>query len=197
MIKRILATLALLSISTPAFAAFKDVPVGHRYRNAIWFAESQGMVQGFKGGWFKPEQPMLRGEFLSIVMGLRPWGIDEPECDDLAWIPMDVSQHDWFFPAVQKASKYGIIRGFEDSTFKPHGILQMADAAVILARAYGLITVEEQMELEQTTTWYWPAAQALAARGILKSADIMPNKAITRGEAVAMIVALEKASPKK
>jgi hypothetical protein len=73
----------------------------------------------------------------------------------------------------------------------------MADAAVILARAYGLITVEEQMELEQTTTWYWPAAQALAARGILKSADIMPNKAITRGEAVAMIVALEKASPKK
>jgi hypothetical protein len=52
----------------------------------------------------------------------------------------DISKDDWFFQAVQNMQNVGIVKGFEDKTFRPNKELTRAEVTVLLDRMYGILT---------------------------------------------------------
>ena len=54
----------------------------------------------------------------------------------------DTANH-WAYPYIQKAAATGIMKGYDDGTFKPEIAVTRAQAAAILVRSLGLTTVEK------------------------------------------------------
>lgn len=116
-------------------ASFSDVENGAWYYTYVTFAKSKGFVSGYSDGTFRPDALITRAE--AVVMIMQMAGIVdyssfgfEPRFSDLT------SATDWFAPAVNLATDYGIIEGYGDGSFRPYANLSRAEAAVIAVRVW-------------------------------------------------------------
>lgn len=62
----------LLTSTAFAMESFVDVPTDHRYYEDIMWAKEKGLINGFKDGTFKPDEPIKKGELATIFWKL--WG---------------------------------------------------------------------------------------------------------------------------
>jgi hypothetical protein len=77
-------------------ACFPDVPSGTWFAKFVCFAKKQGIVGGYPGGTFKPEQPVNYAEALKILAGVFEYGV-APGAGDR-----------WYEPYVVEAKKRGV-----------------------------------------------------------------------------------------
>lgn len=103
----------------------------------------------------------------------------------------------WARDAVSLAIHAGIIRGYEDGSFRPSGNVTRAEMATMLARATGLPIKEGAAtpfaDDEQIPVWAKGAVTEMQEQGIVTGrADqqFAPNDTATRAEAVTMILRL-------
>ena len=94
---------------------------------------------GDNDGAFRPEAPMTRAEFVSVLS--RIWNaennIQSDEGDSLIF--NDVNKSDWYFDNVNWASANGLINGFENGEFRPNNFITREDICVILDRFYEML----------------------------------------------------------
>jgi uncharacterized repeat protein (TIGR02543 family) len=111
---------------------FSDV-TGHWAEANIMRAVNAGIVSGYPDGTFKPSHTVTRAEFAVMLMNmLKPQG----EGAALAFTDT-VKIGAWAQTAVAQAVQAGIIKGYEDGTFRPDAIITRAEMAVMLANALG------------------------------------------------------------
>ena len=112
----------------------------------------------------------------------------------------DIRETDWYHEPVAAAQKYGLIRGFEDGTFRPAEKITREQAMSILAQAMALtnletpgasaVRLEAFADAEQIAEW--------AVEGVIRSLNagivagrtetqLAPKAFITRAEAVVII----------
>ena len=75
-----LAIILAVSLCTPAYAAgtyFSDVPYGHTFYDAIFWAVDKGITGGYSDGTFRPGAGCTRGQVVTFLY--RAAG--EPEVD--------------------------------------------------------------------------------------------------------------------
>lgn len=143
--KRIFASLVLSSILLLANAAspvgsalapadFPDVADSNPHGAAIKELVAQGILQGYEDGNFKPDQDVTRAEAVKIaLMGL---GISIDGAADLPPLQFsDVSNSDWFYDYLKIAVKRGIVKGYEDGTYKPSQTVNRAEAVKLVLLA--------------------------------------------------------------
>lgn len=155
---------------------------------------------------FKPFQNITRAEFVKLVVDVfgikKAYYIGEEPFSDVK------SRDDWFYPYVLGAYNAGLIKGYEDSTFRPHAPINRAEALKIALSAY-----RESFEDKQTadssfadTEGHWAKtyAEFAATKGIIKGFDLQkaldskpklyfaPDRLITRAEAVKIIAEIRK-----
>ena len=107
---------------------------GHWAEEAVRQAVAKGMVAGYPDGTFRPDHPITRAEFtVMLVRALRLEGTGAP----LTFTDRD-QIGSWAAEAIGLAVEAGIVRGYEDGSFRPDEPITRAEMAVMIANALKL-----------------------------------------------------------
>lgn len=132
-----------LNIRFETTRPFVDVDEEAWYALAVERAYNAGFVEGnfgADGRIFRPGDPITRAEAITILGRASaalskntPYG---NEClTNNQPIFEDVQTGDWFCAAVGNGHTYGIVKGRSAGKFDPNGLLNRADAAIMIRRA--------------------------------------------------------------
>ena len=114
---------------------FSDVAVGDWYAQAVNWAASVGVVNGFDDGTFQPNAAITREQMAAILRNFAAYkGMDVSTTGDLSTYTDATSVSDWAKDSVTWAVGSGLIGGYEDSTLRPQGNTTRAEAAAMLQR---------------------------------------------------------------
>ena len=117
---------------------FTDVAEGDWYAQAVNWAASVGVVNGFDDGTFQPNAAITREQMAAILRNYAAYkGLDVTAADDLANYSDASSVSDWAKESIQWAVGSGLLGGYEDGTLRPQGTTTRAEVASVLQRALG------------------------------------------------------------
>lgn len=143
-IKLSIASLLLtLSMSSAAFASFKDVDKTETYQKGIEYLQELGIVNGYPDGTYGPETDVNRAEMLKIVLGAV--GVTDEDLDlhkneeCFADVPKDA----WFTKYVCYAKAEGFVSGYEDNTFRPANPVNVVEAIKIVLEIFEIPYVQD------------------------------------------------------
>lgn len=185
-----LLSVFMVLAGSKTFASFTDIPKNHSNFNAISYAEKEGIVKGYADGTFRPSAKINRAEFTKIILEAT---LSNPKCNSESNGGFsDVRSDEWFAPYICQAKQLGIIRGYDDGTFRPGAPIKEAEAAKIAAEAFELRTTSA------SKLWYEPYFV------ILRTIDVLPptmgnnpGRSINRGEMAELIYLMSSKRPRK
>ncbi|MFX3631934.1 MAG: S-layer homology domain-containing protein [Candidatus Pristimantibacillus sp.] len=175
---------------------FSDI-TNHWAKTSIEDMASRLIVQGNTEQQFLPNTQITRAEFTTIVVrALGLSAVDQPVEFT------DVQPSDWFYDTVAAGVNSGLIKGYEDGSFKPEQNLTREEAMVIIFRALersGMdISISETKvneilqafnDNDQFNAWSRTAAAINIQYNIINGVDgsALPDKNITRAETAAIV----------
>ncbi len=163
---------------------------------AIDYVTQQQIMLPTSAGDFDGEGTVSRLEFTLDVVDRFYGDIGTEGCFDhlapsstarFTRLFRDVGVDEWFAPRLCTAMRAGLIRGNADGTFRPFSSINSAEAATILARAYGF-----PRGTGTGIPWYAGSVESLRIRGALAQA-VAPEMPIRRSAMAEMIYALRNA----
>lgn len=116
---------------------YTDVDPGAWYGEAVRWATSEGVVGGYGGGRFGPNDPITREQFAAMLWryaGNEGYDVSVGENTDLLSYTDAQTVSEYAIPAMQWAVGTGIIGGTTPSTLTPYGGATRAQAAMMLMR---------------------------------------------------------------
>ncbi len=122
-----MALLAVLVGAQPALA-YTDVAQTHPYAVAIADLSDRGIVAGYAGDTFRPDNPLFRAQFAKMICGAMGLVVTEATpypFNDLGPDTASLYPHEYVGAAAQE----NIILGWADETFRPY--LNVTRAAVV------------------------------------------------------------------
>ncbi len=134
-LRRAMACVIALALLTPTTfapvqsyaAGFSDIS-GHWAKDYINSAISKGVVKGYTDGTFKPDKPVTRAEFASMVnKALSNAGSASISFND-------VPSSEWYYSDISKAVAAAYVSGYSDNSFKPNSPITREEAAVMISR---------------------------------------------------------------
>ncbi|MDU6113842.1 MAG: S-layer homology domain-containing protein [Paeniclostridium sordellii] len=192
--KKIISTIALgviigaSTICANANPKLSDVN-GHWANKEIQQFISNGFINGYEDGTFKPDNSITRAEFVKIAN--KYFGFTAKGNENFT----DVNQGDWFYNDICIAQKEGYINGYEDGTFKPDKTITREEAAKIIT----WIKNREDVKIDKlnnfidghkVSDWAKKYVEGAIEFGYIKGDDkgkINPLSNITRAESVSML----------
>lgn len=113
--------------------AYTDT-VGHWAEEAIKLVTATGYMRGYEDNSFKPEKYITREEIATVLSNMNlNENVEEIEKVTLF---SDVKESRWSYNSIKKIAQLGILKGYEDGTFKPKKDISREEMAVILKRAF-------------------------------------------------------------
>lgn len=178
--------LATMFLPSVGFAEFIDSN-GREDTMAIEWLQNSSIVQGYSDGSYRPEQNISRAEFLKIAISVaNNNGTENPtykkdcsqtEIKNITNTFWDVYPSDWHAEIICKAYKSGIIKGYQDGSFKPNQTISKAEAAKIIT-----ISMGESIPNEGTQ-WFDPFFSVLKnEKAVDESFITTPHQPLTRGQ---------------
>lgn len=111
----------------------------HWAKDAVNDMGSRLVINGVNKTTFNPNADITRAEFAAIIV--RGLGL---KLGDGKTAFADVPANSWYAGAVETASEYGLITGFEDGTFQPNAPITREQAMNIIAKAMKLTGIADQ-----------------------------------------------------
>jgi len=106
---------------------------GHWAETFIVILNQQGIIAGFPDRTFRPNEPVTRAQFASIINN----AFNEPfERQPIRF--RDVPSNDWAASQIQRAHLMGFLQGFPDRTFRPNKDILRVNALIALASGLDL-----------------------------------------------------------
>ncbi len=84
-------------------------------KDYISFVAVRGKINGVGNNQFAPNKNVTRAEFLKMIFGALNIEANAAELS-----VSDVTADDWYAPFVAFAMQNGIVKGYEDGTFRPN-----------------------------------------------------------------------------
>ncbi len=165
--------------------AFPDIR-GHWAEPSIHRFMESGFVKGYPDGMFRPDRPITRAEFVTILTAALQWA---PTGDRTF---ADSNNH-WARTAISTAYAHGLVRGLGDDTFAPDLPITREQMAVMAASALHLEKPKVAPSFtdgEQISPWAREAFEAAAKRAIVSGypdGTARPQTQATRAEAIMVI----------
>lgn len=129
--KLFVMTIILFILSSTAAYSFTDIN-----NENVNFLSKSGIISGYEDGSFKPEQPISRAEFSTVMcraLGLSDYA--QSLKDEQMFF--DVPTTHWACGYVNALAKKGIINGTGDGNFDPESTVTHAQVSKIIASAMG------------------------------------------------------------
>ena len=115
--------------------SFTDVADGQWYTEAIRWAQSTGVVNGYDAESFGTNDNITREQLASILMRYAALkGVDVAKKADLAKFDDAASISSWALESVEWANAAGILNGRTETTIAPTGNATRAEAAAMVQR---------------------------------------------------------------
>ena len=192
----------LLTCLTALAQNFSDLNSSYWAYNAIQSLASQNIITGYSDGTFRPDNPVTRAEFATMIINNLNQG-NAYISDKTTYT--DVPRGFWAYNNIQKANNLGLIRGFPDGTFRPNAYISKAEVLTILANAARIVQLSKQ-EAEQILDRFYdvssipdwavvPVARAVNAGLVVNYPQpnfLMPEKKATRADVAAMLYNLSQ-----
>jgi hypothetical protein len=182
----VLAVSQSADVPTKSAINISDIS-GHWAEANIKLAVSSGIVSGYPDGTFKPNHTVTRAEFAVMLMNsLKTQGEGaQLTFTDTAKIGS------WAQKSVAQAVQAGIIKGFEDGTFRAEAEITRPEMAMMMASALSLAiqsdTVTDFADDKSIPAWAKGAVAAVKKLGIVEGKganEFDPNAKTTRAEAI-------------
>ncbi|SDJ91991.1 S-layer homology domain-containing protein [Paenibacillus typhae] len=125
---------------------FADV-ANHWAKDAVNDMGSRMVINGVNETAFNPNADITRAEFAAIIV--RGLGLKLGEGKTAF---ADVATDAWYAGAVETASEYGLITGFEDGSFRPNDAITREQAMNIIAKAMKLTGLAERTGTADTSS---------------------------------------------
>lgn len=109
---------------------FGDVPADAWYLSQLSELSAMGVIIGDDQGRIRPEDPITRAEFLTILAKFFP---TEPAYSAFIDVPAD----HWAYDTISCAAVRGWVSGYEDGTFRPDAPITRAEGVSMLNRVLG------------------------------------------------------------
>ena len=148
-------------------------------------------VQG-SAGQFHPESSLTRGEAVTLLARLT---VDGEGKNLYTWEEgtggfSDVSPGNWYSSYVHFAQKYGIVRGYNDGTFRPTQAVSRAELVKMVTSFF--VVTGGSHSFPDVSNGYWAAREIsfAAARGWItggSDGSFQPERSVTRAEAVKIL----------
>ena len=157
-------------------------------------SEHKAYIFGYNDGTFRPDNNMSRAEAAAIFARL----ISEQKGEKISGKSNfnDVSKSEWYSDYIGYLSKYGIIKGYADNTFRPNDNVSRAEFVAMTVRFNSLFNDVKKgsytVKYTDVATNYWAYSDVAYAKhaGWLNGyADgtFKGDNAITRAEVVTVV----------
>ncbi|MBO0602563.1 S-layer homology domain-containing protein [Sporosarcina sp. E16_3] len=169
--------------------SFKDVKDTHQFYEAIKSLTSRGVISGYEDGTYKPGQQISRAhaaKIMALALNLDTENVVDPGFKD-------VKKGSPYYGHIAALVQAGIIKGYEDNTFKPAGNLTRAHVAQMLVLGFKL----EEEKLSNlpfkdvnNKQWFANHIQTLFSNKITAgttATTFSPNAFVTRGQVASFI----------
>ena len=114
---------------------FPDVPSGAYYENAVNWAVSAGVVEGYEDNTFRPNQKITREEMVAIFYRYAQFkGYDVSATSDLSAFKDGSAVQPYAQAAMEWAVNVGLIIGTDVGTLVPRGLTKRCDFAMVVER---------------------------------------------------------------
>ena len=157
----------------------------------------KGILEPELNGKLHLDRAISRGEFVEMLV-LDTYGFNFSKTSSVHEFT-DLHFGDSFFDTVQFLTKKGVIRGYEDESFRPMQDLSRAEAVKILLATEEIIPTKIDLAVEpmftDTIGWERQWVEEAARRGIVQGYEdgtFRPQVALTRAEAAKVIVQSRK-----
>ncbi|MFN7160325.1 MAG: S-layer homology domain-containing protein [Candidatus Gracilibacteria bacterium] len=163
---------------------FNDVPSNHIHDSGILYIKSEGIVEGYADGSFRPDSPINRAEFTKILVAANvKENLSNWQTDSAAKCFSDFTKSEWYTSYVCLAKSKGIISGNPDGTFRPANNINLAEALKIVMKQYAIKT-----EAITGEPWYEEYMRAAREKRFLITIPDDPAHIVTRGEMADIIL---------
>jgi len=200
-------TVTILSTSNSVYVAavnvktFTDIS-SHWAKTNIDLLAGKQIVSGATASSFAPNRTVTRAEFAAMLV--RALGLSNNGGKAAATFT-DVAATAWYADAIDAAARFGLIKGFEDGTFRPNKTITREQMAVMAANALKFAEAAgakgKQLDLAAVSfkdeaaihVWALDEVKQVAAAGILEgkgNSAFLPLDLASRAEAATMITRL-------
>ncbi len=116
--------------ATDTLQGYSDVPDNHWAAEAIRELQAKHIMLGVTEDRFAPNRPLTRAEFATLAVR---WQQLAPATGDLSTSFKDVKGH-WALPSITTLMQTGVVKGYEDGTFRPNGGVTRAELVTMMNR---------------------------------------------------------------
>ena len=171
-------------VSTPITAFGSNDLNNHWAANTINEWKNEGLASGYPDGTFKPDKPITRAEFMSMVNKVFNF---KTETDEFFY---DISETDWYYSTVRTAMSIGYINGYPDNTMRANNPITREEVATIVDRILSQDIQSSQetfIDSNRFQSWSKSAIETIRSFGIMggyPNGEFKPGSMITRAEAI-------------
>ena len=176
---------------------FNDVNEKNWFYDEVQYAVEHELFMGTSHSTFEPESTLTRAMAATVLYRLD----GKPTVGDKVTFK-DVKEGTWYTEAVTWAQSAGVVKGYEDNTFRPNQKITREEMAVMLARyaAYKKVDVTANGDLKaypdagSVAAWAKDAVTWCVDNGIINGSDgkLLPKGNATRAQFTAIIVRFDK-----
>lgn len=151
-----------------------------------------GVISGYANDEFRPEQPITRAEFASLVHSAF---LEQASVTPVSF--SDIPDDFWARQAIAQTAEAGFFTGYRDDTFRPEQPLTHAEALMALVAGLDIDSSSNPQdfgpygEVGQISAAAQPAIAQAVAAGLVddeaNGAALNPHQPMTRAEAAALI----------
>ncbi len=172
---------------------FIDVPPDYWARPYIHALAARGIVSGYAGDYFRPDQTITRAEFAALLQD----AFDNQSVDGTTKYK-DIETNFWGIPAINSATNTGFLQGYPGDVFRPTQEIPRVQVLVAIASGLKLPAAASQESVLQA---YQDATEipnyargkvtAATAAGLIANYPdrniLAPNRNATRAEVAAIV----------
>ncbi|MDX8360499.1 S-layer homology domain-containing protein [Cytobacillus sp. IB215316] len=112
---------------------YTDVTSDDWFYEYVNVASNLGIVNGKEDGSFAPYEKITRDQLTAMIVRAFENTISFEQSDEQSFT--DVTNSYWAYEDIEKASSLGIVKGYDDETFKPRDHATRAQAVVMIYRS--------------------------------------------------------------
>jgi preprotein translocase subunit Sec61beta len=173
-----------------ARASFADVTGDSSWaRDAVELLAGAGILKGVDENRFDPAREVTRAE--ATAMLVRALGL--PAATTRAAF-RDVRENDWYAGELAAAVSAGLVRGYEDESFRPGQPITREELVTVLARALNLSSGEganlDFADAGTVAAWARDGVAAAVSAGLVRGypdGTFRPGNPITRAECAVVV----------
>lgn len=175
---------ALMTDSRPE-PAFNDLS-GSWAKDVILDLAGRRVVSGYPDGRFQPGKGVTRAEFITMLAKALGWTAEGSAAGFRDEIPT------WASGAVNAAVRKGIVKGYEDGTFRPNKTITRAEMAVMIDKALALPKSNKPSAYKdagQIPAWAVQSIRNTKSAGLLTGSGglFRPKDVANRAESTAVL----------